>query len=390
LDAITVDGVTKPNPGANVGYKDYSVYYQDGDVWKVKDDDNYNTVEKRNAIAYGSGKAHATIKGGTVHVVYGGSNTKGNVRVESRATLVEESDCDFNVGDAYGGGNNAPMDGNTVLEAGCIKGMEKAYGGAANADVDGDVVLNITNGTYGQVFGGNDRGGAIRGSITVNIEETGCRPIIIGELYGGGNQAAYSVYGYDAEDNILMSGENPKNDPQVNVKSFTSIGSVYGGGYGEQARMVGNPTVNINVYQGKYCNTFNGQDNVVNDNEKVYGKYPVPSHAKGAIGAINNVFGGGNAAEVIGNPTVNIGTEAGEEVYAEVFVKEGESVADYYTRSGDGATEPYVKATGNAVAGTTYYLKTVKAADIRGNVYGGGNAAKVTGDTNVVIGKKKE
>jgi hypothetical protein len=29
---------------------------------------------------------------------------------------------------------------------------------------------------------------------------------------------------------------------------------------------------------------------------------------------------------------------------------------------------------------------TVKGADIRGNVYGGGNEAEVTGDTNVKIG----
>jgi hypothetical protein len=32
--------------------------------------------------------------------------------------------------------------------------------------------------------------------------------------------------------------------------------------------------------------------------------------------------------------------------------------------------------------------KPVVGADIRGNVYGGGNQADVTGDTNVNIGKK--
>jgi len=31
--------------------------------------------------------------------------------------------------------------------------------------------------------------------------------------------------------------------------------------------------------------------------------------------------------------------------------------------------------------------KPVVGADIRGNVYGGGNAADVTGNTNVVIGR---
>ena len=383
------------NPGANVGYYSYPNAANAA----------YDTKENRIAnYGYGSGKTHATIYGGTVHKVYGGSNKRGNVRIESRTTL-EDGECSFNVGAAYGGGNDAPMDGDAVLEVGCISGMEKAYGGAANADVNGNVELNITNGTYGRVFGGNDQGGAIRGSITVNIEETGCRPIVIGELYGGGNEAAYSVYGYDADGKPLKKGDPgaldvPNANPTVNVKSFTSIGTIYGGGYGTPATMVGSPIVNINVHEGKYYNTFRGNDNIINPDAKVVGTsvkylttdpgydkgYPVPSHEKGKIGAINNVFGGGNAAAVIGNPTLNIGTEAGEEVYAEVEVETGTSVENYYTRTEAG----YTKATGDAVAGTTYYLKTAKAVDIRGNVYGGGNNADVQGDTNVVIGKKAE
>ena len=410
---VSYDGgeTYKTNPGANVGYRNYSGWDEDGNIVNASDAD---TKEHREAnYAYGQGKAHVTIYGGTVHKVYGGSNKRGNVRVEARTTLIEGDDCEFNVGEAYGGGNDAPMDGDAILEAGCIPGLDIAYGGAANADVNGDVILNITNGTYGRVFGGNDQGGVIRGTITVNIEETGCRPIVIGQLYGGGNLAAYSV------DNIIRTREDInfddptadnyyKNYPKVNVKSFTSIGTIFGGGYGSPATLVGNPQVNVNVYQGKYCNTFKNKDNVIDDNAKVVGVhvkypsdndpqyetgYPVPSHAKGAIGAINDVFGGGNEAKVIGTPTVNIGTEAGEEVYAEVYVKTGESVEGYYTSSINaetGAVEyTATAATDVAVAGTTYYLKTVKAVDIRGNVFGGGNNAEVEGDTNVVIGKKK-
>ena len=147
----------------------------------------------------------------------------------------------------------------------------------------------------------------------------------------------------------------------------------------------------------------------------------VPPHEKGKIGAIQNVYGGGNAAKVIGNPNVNIGTRLGEDEYMAVIVEDGETLTDCYT---------FTKASGTAVAGTTYYQKedggayrqvtvdpgasvedyytqeefsgaaaagktyykkfTIKGADIRGNVYGGGNAAEVTGDTNVVIGKKQE
>jgi len=84
------------------------------------------------------------------------------------------------------------------------------------------------------------------------------------------------------------------------------------------------------------------------------------------VGAIHNVFGGGNAADVTGSTHVNIGTTSNE-----VF-----------------ATPATKTVNGTAVA-TTDDERTnpVRGADIRGNVYGGGNAAKVTGDTNVVIGK---
>ena len=117
---------------------------------------------------------------------------------------------------------------------------------------------------------------------------------------------------------------------------------------------------------------------------KTPGNYPIPSHAKGKIGAINNVFGGGNAAKVIGNTNVDIGTQS--EVYVIKSVAVGDPVTDYFIRNFDGT---YSAATGTAVEGTTYYeKKDVIGADIRGNVYGGGNNAEVTGNTNVQIGKK--
>lgn len=293
----------------------------------------------------------------------------------------------------------------------CIPGLKAVYGGAQAADVYDDVTVTVTNGNFDRVFGGNNLSGTIRGKITVNVEETGCRPVIIGELYGGGNQAGYSVYGYNDDGSMIESGETPLyQDPQVNVRSFTSIGNIYGGGYGKGAKMVGNPTVNINVVEGDkmdytYANdqsTYKvGEDNVPYYDANGFKELTLtvdghsvvlPSHTKGKIGAINNVFGGGNAAEVIGNTNVNVGTLA--EVYQIRPVATGNSVANYYTRSGEGTESSpykYTQATGDAVDGTTYYeKKTVIGADIRGNVYGGGNNAEVTGNTNVTIGQEKK
>ena len=377
----------KPNPGANVGYKNYTIYDKDGEGnWIAKDDPNYDTKEERTAgtsgITYGTGRASVNVFGGTVHRVFGGSNTKGNVRQTAVTLLDENSGCPFCVDEAYGGGKSAEMDAEAKLLMACIPGLNAAYGGAEAADVHGNVTLNITNGTFDRVFGGNNLSGTIGGSITVNVEEIGCKPVKIGELYGGGNQAGYSVYGYNADGSPRESGTKLYEDPQVNVMSFTSIGKV---------TMVGNPTVSVNEVYGRY---YNQDVSVVGEDAKTRENgYSIPSHAKGKMGAINEVFGGGNAAKVIGNTTVNIANLP--EVYIVKEVTAGAALLeDCYTRSGAGTTaDPFVytTATGTASADVTYYeKKDVLGADIRGNVYGGGNNAEVTGNTNVVIGKKNE
>ena len=384
LNEIIIHDQTMTNPGANVGYEAYPISY----------DIPESSKEERTAkFSYGSGKSSVTIYDGLIHRVFGGSNKKGNVRESAVTLLDDQNGCHFQVDEAYGGGKNAPMDAEAKLLMACIPGLKVAYGGAQEADVLGGVTLTITNGTYERVFGGNNISGTIQGPIVVNIEETGCRPIIIGELYGGGNRAAYSVYGYKMVNGELKPRESssdgdaiagtPYADPVVNVKSFTSIGTIYGGGYGETAVMVGNPTVNIDVFKGQYADD---EDNVINENAKVVGStvkysgdgydtgFPVPSHAKGAIGAIGTVFGGGNAAKVIGTPTVNIGTRVGEQI----------DLLSVPVEDSNGKT--------SSEAGwiPTYQKETVLGADIRGDIYGAGNNAEVTGDTKVQIGKKIE
>jgi len=388
------------NPGANVGFKDYFAVEATYDTKEKRQQDEFITN-----YVYGTGKASVNIYGGTIHRVFGGSNTKGNVR-ETALTMLEEVSegglpvCEFHVDEAYGGGKSAPMDAEAKLLMACIPGLREVYGGAEAADIHDDVTLTITNGTFDRVFGGNNISGTISGAITVNVEEVGCRPIIIGELYGGGNLAAYSIYGYNDDDTPKTSGENPSKDPVVNVKSFTSIGSIFGGGFGEGALMVGSPTVNINEVADPGSDAQN-KSYVEDEITKYYSDYPgetktiaghnviLPSHAKGKMGSIYKVFGGGNAAKVMGNTTVNIGTALGNDIYMAVPVAAGTNLTGggYYTRSG----ESYTSATGTASADITYYKKyIVLGADIRGDVFGGGNEAEVTGNSTVRISQKKE
>ena len=307
-----------PNPGADVGFL--------------------------NGSEYGTGETEVNAFGGTIHHVFGGSNTLGNVRNASVA-FIDEADapCPLEVDEIYGGGNEAYMEGDSRLKLGCITAMKELYGGARNADLGGDVDLTITSGHFGRVFGGNNMGGTISGFIRLNIEETGCKPITIGELYGCGNAAAYTT-------------PIGKADPTINVKSFTSIGRIFGGGLGETAIVTGNPTVNINEVVGanaSMTSTYAGQEITLSDGSKV----TLPAHTSDKIGAIGTVFGGGNAAKVVGNTNVNIGTET-------TVVFESPETETLTNRT-----------------------KTVVGVDIRGNVFGGGNQANVTGNTNVVVGK---
>lgn len=410
LDSYLLYGKTYQNPGANVGYKNYTTFEWNGNknLYEVVVNDDADTKDERlsSAYVYGTGEASVNIYGGRIHRIFGGSNTLGNVRKTAVTVLDSQDPCLLDIDEAYGGGKSASMDAEAILIMACIPGLKAVYGGAQDADIQDDVVLTITNGTFNRVFGGNNVSGQIHGTITVNIEETGCKPVVIGQLYGGGNQAPYTAPWKDENDH----SKGRKDGPTVNVKSFTSIGEVFGGGYGETAVVTGDTYVNVNVCKGKFASseytentkTFSfseykrnkdgvGEESFMHNSEtgerivdnKIVSVL-LPGHKANEIGAIKNVFGGGNAAKVVGNTNVNIGTEAGEEVYTEVAVTTGASVEGYYTHS----ENSYDEAHGTAVAGTTYYQKTVKGADIRGNVYGGGNNAEVTGDTNVTIGKK--
>ena len=360
------------NPGAHVGYK------ADG------------------TTSYGTGRADVQLKGGTIHSAFGGSNTKGNVRVKATVDLSEPEDgaaCPLVIEEVYGAGNEAEQDGTAEIILGCLSYLKEIYGGAKNADIDSDVTLTIRSGRFDRVFGGNNLGGKISGTITVNIEETGCHPIIIGQLYGGGNRAAYSVddiatgrSDLDYED--ASAANYYRNFPKVNVRSFTSIGEIYGGGYGAEAVVTGNPFVDINVCEGGNrsnevedrtidgatvsVSKNTGKTITLNAGQADEMQLEIPLHKSDAIGAIGSVFGGGNAANVIGDTHVSIGTKMTEDIVFETPKTKKVTV--------EGVTSE---------VSTTAAERTheVKGADIRGNVFGGGNRANVTGNTDVKVGR---
>ena len=422
------NGAGATNPGANVGYHYYDPENTDL-LGTGYGGTTAEAVEKRqnSNLAYGTGVATTDIYGGRIHHVYGGSNTKGNIRQTAVSMLDELNSCELIIDGIYGGGREAYMEGETKMEMGCITGMDEIYGGSENADVGNNIVLTITGGHYNKVFGGNNKGGRIFGSITVNIEQTECVPITIGELYLGGNNAPYSVYGYEdtyevrtigtetvKHYNLKKSGTKFKNannedgDPVLNIRSFESIGTVYGGGNGVYATMVGDPTVDINVTQGWVNGEYNGSANEYSD-------YKNQPKILSTDGVITTVYGGGNAAKVIGNTKVLIGDKLGGNP---VTLKSMEELYNSISESGETTkrvglldisisevnnvkyiTYTALKKQGNDLVVdseknplTVSINQTVNGVTITGNVYGGGYGATadVTGSTTVQIGKEPE
>ena len=337
-----------------------------------------------NAGADVAGNTNTLLIGGYIHEAYGGSNEKGTIGGNVTINTVANDPscaCALELTKLYGAGKNADIEGDLIVVLDCAPETktEEIYGGAENANVKGNVELTITSGSFGKVFGGNNQSGAIFGHIILNVEETSCRPINIDYLYGCGNNAAYSVYGYkdggtDADGYPIYVPRTSENDgtavkfegkphtdpgnqgyadPEVNIISCTRIGQVFGGGLGSGATVYGNPTVNIDQIYGKAY--------VDNDPTKAY------TETATTLGVIGDVFGGGNAANVVGNTNVNIGTRN------EVWLHQSVDGNGNYTRY-PALTDPGISVVG---------------ANITGNVYGGGNEAEVTGNTNVNIGKKE-
>lgn len=340
-DPYEIAGVYYLNPGANVGYLDYTKWTGSGTqsdpyVPTIKDDAQ-TKQQRQDNYRYGRGEAKTEIYGGRVHKAYGGSNEKGNISTTVISKYDENTDCPICVDETYGGGKNSIVDGDIDIDLGCVDYMDELFGGSKNADVNSNICLNVTNGTYGKVFGGNNTSGAIAGSITVNVKEQGCKPIIIGELYSAGYLAPYSIYGYKESTSTpgtyitedityegigtiaqripLTTGEKLFKEPRINVISATRIDNIFGGGY--QALVVGSPHVNVNMEEGKilakYMTDQGGSVEVGSNTDVKGNEYTVTGLDAGgngilSLGTIGNVYGGGNLADISGDTYVEIGT----------------------------------------------------------------------------------
>ena len=393
--------------------------------------------------------------------VFGGGN-QANFQVAGKTATVNIYGCDNTIQRVFGGGNAAAT--NTVYTM--IQGgrMDLVFGGGNGergpsyaANVDGHVYLGIHGGSVGQFFGGSNQNGTISNAIHITVDNNGpCESLDIEEFFCGGNFA--NVYGNVITDIPCSGGMNVHNlyggCNQANVINGNVVLNVYGGTYinvyggskgdlqslgsghvDKSANITGSVTLNLyggtieNVYGGSNVNGNIGEDIVVNviDVEdgtcplyitNIYGGSnltdyvpdslnhvepitdpnrisPVVNVVHAKYGIRGNVYGGsrGDAAaqpptKVMANPRVNIGYDASMNSYIPDSYLTGYSALLAAPRAiisgsvfggGDAA-----KVQGN----TAIFLRN--KAKVFGNVYGGGNMGEVTGNTKVIVNGANE
>lgn len=354
-------------------------------------------------------KANSTVS----HDIYGGGNlahVTGSSNVNVLGGMVSQ--------DVYGGGALANVGTSNsdstfvTISGGTIRDV---YGGglgqttptSIEAKVYGKVKVKAMGGNITNMFGCNNLNGAPQSTVHVIVNDTTtAHNLTIGNVYGGGNLAAYS------------------GTPDVDINIGTVTGRVFGGGNragvsGGDVTMIGG-TVNGGLYGG--CNT---SGTITNDVTVL-----VTGGTIGTANAVNGaVYGGGlgEGTKVKGNVTVTIdggtlnndvyggsakglvncndeGTAATEGSKTDVTLNAGTINGSLYG-GGHGINGAYAHVWGpvqvtvnrGTVTGSVYGCNNASGApqstvqvdihhsDTLGNVFGGGNQAAYTGTPNVTV-----
>ncbi len=343
------------------------------------------------------------VQGGIVAQVFGGSNTSGIIHGTTSINLTRVSPCELINSETFGGGNEAVGNGGTIdLE--CGTSFMNFYGGARNADINGDIILNVKGGTYDTIFGGNKSGGTVDGNITVNITGGNIKNVFGGNNLGGHVNGIITVNvaldpEYSCADGLRLDrvygGGNiavyqPTNasaiSPNVNIIRDTITTDIFGGGLGDGTAHPGSPVDNKDA--GKLTGAVYANPRVVIGGDggtvaRTYGD---------TVKVLGNVYGGGSAAPVHGNTEVLVqssstarwqlqhSSDAEHPDNVTILGKkvDGKQQGGFVFGGGLGATA--------TVNGDTKVTVTGDRTTVEGNVYGGGNAGVVNGNTDVHIG----
>ena len=385
-----VYGGGKGGPTAVVEHTAGDVIIEGGHIYQVFAGGNGDGTDNKGANV---GNASVTIKGGIIRDIFGGSNSKGSVAHSSiNFDVPDPTDptapegCDILNNQVFGGGNNATGNGEIVINIPCgLTGIKDVYGCGNAADFTGDITINVLGGVMERLFGGA-READIKGNVTVNVYAGD-----INEVFGG-NNAGGNIFGSSISDGNIAVNVDLDNDMCPGEKN---INFVYGGGNNAAYRP--DPlatTYSYNESTGEYTFISSPTDNDYNYNADR--ESPIVNIISGTINTA--VFGGGKGDDAVvkSNPKVVVGAERVQEydpVLKNTIHFVGTPIRNLKVTIGTGPNPGGESIMGNifgggnaaAVKGNTAVIVGGTATKIWNNVYGGGNAAKVFGNTDVLI-----
>ena len=280
---------------------------------------------------------------------YGGGNEAGSG--DGEVTLM----CGTNIGTFYGGSRNADLTGDIVLNVYGGK-YESIFGGSKGtesrpANITGNVTVNFYGGHVQRLFGGSDVNGNVTGNIVVNVDidpDYDCADSLhLDTVYGGGRAAAYTP-DVPTNGSPLVNIMNNRYKPAGGGDSaWVEIQDVFGGGLGATAQVTSYPRAIIGGFGGKR-----------------------------GVRIFGNVYGGGSAAPIVGNTYVMVrDATIGRDNAA------GSASSGIVFGGGYGST--------SNVDGKTH-VGIFGLSDIKNNVYGGGNAGIVNGNTELQIAYQEQ
>ena len=290
---------------------------------------------------------NVTINGGTLNDVYGGGYSAG-VQDETNITILNGT-----MGNVFGGSNTLGDVGDTHITINSTnpsKSISAVYGGNNLGGTTSTSDIDITAGVIGNVYGGGNKVGLTTSDITA----VGGK---IDSIFGGSNQA-----GDVTTSNVIVGGDS----------SSVEVTSVYGGN--NEGGVT--DTTHVTIHSGTIQNVFGGGNEAdVNSTTVIVNN-----------GNIIDVYGGGNAASVLGSTSLDInGGIISNNVYGggnEGIVSESTNVTITNANiqgnafaGGNGSTAVVYKNSTITIDGTTIIGTDSSTAPDDGCVFGSGNAA---------------
>ena len=351
--------------------KDYAVVYGctnvklNGGTVKVEDDKE----DKRTAgavfgggeIAPIAGNTNVEVKNGKFSNVFGGNDVEGEVNGETRITLPLGSTAE--VAHIYGGGREATHKNTNklVVNAGTVT---EVYGGGYGAGAQSsstDVV--IAGGTINSAYGGGNAAPTTDAKVTITGGD-------VTTAYAGGNAATVTqnaevvVKTADATQHVdtIYAGNNKAMMSIKPTLTLTKgkIGTVYCGGNAGVMDVSGGLTYDFDYPDIEVGTVYAGCNNIVTEN----GDQAKTSNVTLNLisGNYGTVYGGNNANGYMENTNVivNASTESGEKLTVDTVYGGGNHASSKNTT---------VTVTNGTVD----------------TVYGGGNAASVTEKDNIIL-----